>query len=71
MLYEVAVVQTRTKKEAEEGTGGEKLILTPTPVIAPNEQVAGMLACKGLDMSTLDPNRLQILIRPFVCVPAK
>jgi hypothetical protein len=66
MLYEVAVVQTRTKKEAEEGTGGEKLILPPTAQLAPNENVAAMIACKGLDMSALDPNRLQILIRPFV-----
>lgn len=69
MLYEVAVVQTRTKKEAEEGTGGEKLILSPTAILAPNEQVAGMLACKGLEIDKLDPNRLQIFIRPFVESP--
>jgi hypothetical protein len=65
MLYEVALVQQPTKKEGEEG-GQEKLILPPTPVIAKDEQSAGVTAVmKNKDNIKCDMDRIQVLVRPF------
>ena len=66
MLYEVALIQKPTKKEAEDGAS-EKLILPPTPVIAENEQSAGVQAVmknKG-NVADGDLERIQVLVRPF------
>ena len=65
MLYEVALIQQPTKKEIEEGEM-EKLILKPTPVIARDEQSAGVSAVMAhKDEISCELGRIQVLVRPF------
>lgn len=64
MLFEVAVVLKPTKKEEEEGKG-EELILPPTPVIANNDKTAAMIAGQKAELKNRDPNRIEVLVRPF------
>lgn len=65
-LFEVAIIQKQTKKEAEDGVGGEKLLMAPTFVLAKDGQTAAIVAVmgdkapKGIDMS-----RAEVLVRPF------
>lgn len=64
-LFEVAILQKPTKKEAEEG-GNEKLIFGPKHVIARDDQAAGFAALMGGDVPRdLDMNRAEVLVRPF------
>lgn len=66
-LFEIAIIQKPTKKEIEEGTGTEKLLFGPKPVLARDAQTAGIAAVTGPDAPTgLDMNRAELLIRPFV-----
>lgn len=64
-LFEVAILERPTKKEIEEGSA-EKLIFGPKPVIARNEQSAGIAAVldnkEGIDV---DQSRMVVLVRPF------
>ena len=62
MLYEVALVEQPSKKDAM-----EKLIMSPKPVIARDEQSAGVIAVlDNKDSITCDMSRVQVLVRPFV-----
>lgn len=64
-LFEVAILQRPTKKEAEDG-GNEKLIFGPKFVIAKDEDAAGFAALLGDGgPRDLDMNRSEVLIRPF------
>jgi hypothetical protein len=64
-LFEIAILQKPTKKEAEEGAT-EKLIFGPKSVIARDEQAAGFAALMGSEVPRdLDMNRAEVLIRPF------
>jgi hypothetical protein len=65
MLYEVALIQQPTQKEKEDGAQ-ETLVLPPTPVIARDEQSAGVAAVMQYkDKITCDIARVQVLVRPF------
>ncbi len=65
MLYEVALIQQPTQKEREEGAI-ESLIMAPTPVIAKDEQSAGVAAVmQQKDSIKCDIGRIQVLVRPF------
>lgn len=65
MLYEVALVQTPTKKEAEEGKS-ETLILAPTAVIAADDKAAAVQAvAANKDKVPSDLTRVKVLVRPF------
>lgn len=65
-LFEVAILQKPTKKEAEDG-GGEKLIFGPKFVIAKDDNAAGFSAMMGEGAPRdLDMNRAEVLVRPFV-----
>lgn len=65
-LFEVAIIQAPTKKEAEEGTGVEKLLFGPKAVVARDSQTAAIAAVTGADAPTnLDMTRAQVLVRPF------
>ena len=65
MLYEVALVQQPTKKEIDDGQQ-ESLVMTPTAVIARDEQSAGVAAVmQNKDKITCDLSRIQVLVRPF------
>jgi hypothetical protein len=65
-LFEVAIIQKLTKKEAEEGTGKEKVLLAPKAVLARDAQSAAITAVTGPDApKDLDMNRAEVLVRPF------
>ena len=69
MLYEVAILETPTKKEAEDGKS-ERLVFGPKPVIANDGQSAAIAAV--LDGNgdgkkiEIDRTRMKVLVRPFV-----
>lgn len=64
-LFEIAILQKPTKKEAEEGAA-EKLIFGPKFVVSRDEQSAGFSALMGGEVpKDLDMNRAEVLVRPF------
>ena len=66
MLYEVAIIKKPTKKEIEDGTGVEKLLLPPTCVLAANPQGAVIVAVtKDGGVQDFDANYCEVLVRPF------
>lgn len=65
-LFEVAIIQKPTKKEAEEGTATEKLLFGPKAVMARDGQSAAIAAVTGTDAPQgLDMARAEVLVRPF------
>jgi hypothetical protein len=65
MLYEVALIEKPTKKEQEDGAV-ERLILSPTAVIANDDKSAGVQAVmQNKDKITGDLSRVEVLVRPF------
>lgn len=65
-LFEVAIIQKQTKKEAEDGVGGEKLIMPPKFVLAKDGQTAAIVAVMGDGApKDIDMSRAEVLVRPF------
>ena len=65
-LFEVAMIEHPTKEEQEEGKV-EKLIMPPSPIIARDPQSAAIkVAMEDTELTNYDPNRLEVLVRPFV-----
>ena len=64
MLYEVAILEKPTTKQAEEGKV-ERLILGPKAVIANDPQGAAIAAVQGNGDLNADISRLEVLVRPF------
>ncbi len=62
-LFEVAILEQPTKKEAEEGAG-EKLVFGPTAVVAKDIQSAGIAAVMGGKVN-VDMSKAVVLVRPF------
>jgi hypothetical protein len=62
-LFEVAITENPTKKEAEDGAT-EKLIMAPKAVIARDQQSAAVAAALEAGVS-FDPNKSLIHVRPF------
>ena len=64
-LFEVAILEKPTKKEAEEGAT-EKLVFGPKAVVARDTQGAAVAAVMSqAGQVTIDMNRAEILVRPF------
>lgn len=64
-LFEVAIVQKPTKKQAEDG-GIETLLYGPKAVVAKDAQAAAIGAVMSGDMpKDADLTRIDVLIRPF------
>lgn len=64
-LFEVAILQKPTKKELEDG-GREKIIMSPRPVVAQDDQSAAIAAVMDGDLpSDFDRSRMEVLVRPF------
>lgn len=64
-LFEVAIVEKPTKKEAEEGKA-ERLVLGPKAVIASDGQSAAIAAVMdSTEKVEIDRTRMQVLVRPF------
>jgi hypothetical protein len=65
-LFEVAILQTPTKKEIDEGTGAEKLVYGPKAVVARDQQSAALAALLDTPLDpTIDKNRMNVLVRTF------
>ena len=67
-LFEVAILETPTKNEAEDGKC-ERLVFGPKAVIAHDPQSAAIAAVMsgGVEGTKLDMDmtRMQVLVRPF------
>lgn len=65
-LFEVAILETPTKKEREEGAS-ERLVFGPKAVVANDGQAAAITAVlTGTDeLAKVDKQRMQVLVRPF------
>lgn len=65
-LFEVAIIRKPTKKEVEEGTGEEGLVLPPTSVVARDSNAAVISAVtQNGGIKNFDPNKCEVLVRPF------
>ena len=62
-LYEVAILEKPTKKEAEEGQI-EKLVFGPKAVVARDPQSAAIAAVLE-EAPKIDKSRMEVLVRPF------
>lgn len=66
-LFEVAILEQPTKKDAEDGKG-ERLVFGPSAVVASDGQSAAIAAVMGAssdDLKAIDRQRMQVLVRPF------
>jgi hypothetical protein len=64
-LFEVAILQRPTKKEAEEGAS-EKLVFGPKCVVARDDQSAAIEAVMDGEVpKNIERARMEVLIRPF------
>lgn len=64
-LFEIAIIEKPTKKEAEDGAI-ERLVFGPEPIIASDEQSAGIAAVMNTTKEIkLDQTRMVVLVRPF------
>lgn len=66
-LFEVAILEQPTKKDAEEGKG-ERLVFGPKSVVASDGQsaaIAAVMDATGDELKTVDKQRMQVLVRPF------
>lgn len=67
MLFEVAILETPTKKEKEDGKT-ERLVFGPKAVIANDTQSAAIAAVLDGDNGSkieVDRSRMHVLVRPF------
>ena len=64
-LFEVAIMETPTKKDAEEGKT-ERLVFGPKAVVARDSQSAAIAAVMDGGMaSDVDRTRMNVIVRPF------
>jgi hypothetical protein len=64
-LFEVAILEKPTKKEAEEGSS-EKLVFGPKAVVARDQQSAAIAAVMGEEVpKDIARERMEVLVRPF------
>lgn len=63
-LFEIAILQTPTKKEREDG-GMETLIVAPEAIIAKDKETAAMAAVRRPEAAGIDLNRMEVIVRPF------
>jgi len=64
-LFEVAILQRPTKKEAEDGAT-EKLVFGPKSVVARDDQSAAIEAVMDGDVPRdIERSRMEVLVRPF------
>ena len=62
-LFEVAILEKPTKKEAEEGKC-ETLVFGPKAIVAKDSQTAAILAAMDSKL-TIAQDRMEVLTRPF------
>jgi len=66
MLYWVAAIIEPTKKEKEETSAMEKLVMQPKIIVARDDKDAAIKVVMGEEsLKGLDADKLQIVVRPF------
>lgn len=69
MIYWIAAIEKpkklKVKEGEEESTGKEKLLLAPTAIVAKSEQSAAFQVARMKELVDADPDRVEILVRPF------
>jgi hypothetical protein len=63
-LFEVAIIERPTKKDAEDGKT-ERLAFGPTAVVAADSQSAAIAAVLDAKTIDVDRQRMEVLVRPF------
>jgi hypothetical protein len=63
-LFEVAILERPTKKDAEDGKT-ERLAFGPRPVVAADPQSAAIAAVLDAGNIDVDRQRMEVLVRPF------
>lgn len=64
-LFEVAILQTPTKKESEDGAC-EKLVFGPKCVVSRDQQSAAIDAVMDGEVPRdIERSRMEVLVRPF------
>ena len=64
-LFDVAILERPTKKEAENGQC-ERLVFGPKSVVANDEQSAAISAVMdNTETLKVDKSRMEVLVRPF------
>lgn len=70
MVYEVVMVELPSKKQIEEEGTIERLLLPPTAIVAKSEADAamriGLTSEARLAMEGVNPDRVEVYVRPFV-----
>lgn len=71
-LFEVAIIKKPSKKEIDDGTGIEILLLPPTAVLArdPNSAVIAAVTRDG-GLKDFDPNKSEVMVRSFQQPPLR
>jgi hypothetical protein len=65
LLFEVAILQKPTKKEAEDGAS-ERLVFGPKSVVARDDQSAAIEAVMDGEVPRdIERSRMEVLVRPF------
>lgn len=69
MIYWIAAIEKPKKKKAKEGEedtqDNEKLLLSPQAMVAKTEQSAAFKVARMKELADADPDRVEILVRPF------
>ena len=69
MIYWVAAIEKpKTKKDKdgkETDDKKERLLLSPTAILAKSEQSAAFMVARMKELADADPERVEILVRPF------
>lgn len=66
MLYWVAAIIEPTKKEKEETSKMEELVMQPKIIVARDDKDAAIKVVMGEEgLKGLDKDKLQIIVRPF------
>ena len=63
-LFEVAILEKPTTKDAEEGKG-ERLAFGPKAIVANDAQSAAIAAVLDDNKIEVDRQRMEVLVRPF------
>lgn len=69
MIYWIAAIEKPKKRKAKEGEEenheNEKLLVQPQAIVAKTEQSAAFKVARMKELADADPDRVEILVRPF------
>lgn len=69
MIYWVAAIEKpkkiKLKEGEEERDEDEKLLISPTTIVAKSEKSAAFKVARMKELADADPDRTEIMVRPF------